>query len=404
MAGAAPSPRRGSTLVIAHGGGPTAVINASLAGVLREARVTPGIGRVLAARHGIEGLLCGDFIDLAEISETEISRLVRTPGSAIGSCRYKVTDADHAQILSRLDEVGASIFLYNGGNDSMDTAATLAELAPQISVVGIPKTIDNDLAGTDHSPGFPSAARYIATSTAELALDVQALNIHVAIVEVLGRNAGWLTAAAGLANHLYGIGPAFTLVPEVPVDIDDFLTRVHARWREARGFVVAVGEGAVGPDGRVLVEQTDPSGADQFGHAVPGNVSHYLAELISGRLGIRARSEKPGLIGRASQALVSSVDREEAEAVGRMAVRTAVAGETGVMVAITRQSNTPYRAAYSQTPLRDAANVERTLSSEFFDEDTLSITKSYLEYALPLLGNEHPDYFMLPPAESASSK
>lgn len=388
----------GRNLVIAHGGGPTAVINASLAGVLREARVTPGIRRVLAARHGIEGVLRGDFMDLTEMNETAITRLARTPGSAIGTCRYKVSEADHAQILSRLEAVGASIFLYNGGNDSMDTAATLADMAPDIQVVGIPKTIDNDLSGTDHSPGFPSAARYIATSTAELALDVQALNIHVAVVEVLGRNAGWLTAAAGMANHLYGIGPAFTLIPEVPVDVEDFLARIQSRWREAPGFVVAVGEGAVGPDGRVLVERADPSGADQFGHAVPGNVSHYLAELISDRLGIRARSEKPGLIGRASQALVSPIDREEAEAVGRNAVRAADAGETGVMVAITRHSSRPYRATYAQTPLRDAANVERLLPADFFDSTRLSITKHYLEYALPLLGDEHPDYFRLPGA------
>ena len=385
-----------TNIMIAHGGGPTAVMNASLAGAVSAAKRDPRVGRVLSARHGIEGVLAGNVIDLTDLSEADLTGLARTPASAIGSCRYKVQEDDYQRILGTLRQLEVGVFLYNGGNDSMDTCLQVSSLTDDIRVIGIPKTIDNDLCGTDHSPGFGSAARFFALSALELSLDVAALNIHVSILEVMGRNAGWLTAASGLAHEIGGVGPEMLLVPEHGFDEERFLDETLSRWNRERGFVVAVSEGLTSSAGKPLVHDTSSAAVDAFGHTLPGNVSQYLASLVSSRLGIRARSEKPGLLGRASAATVSPTDREEAFAVGDFAVRSALDGESGKMVAISRVQQTPYKWQLSLTELEQSANAERLLPEEYLDRDLLRITPAFCDYAMPLLGTSLPDYFRLP--------
>jgi 6-phosphofructokinase 1 len=371
-------------------------MNASLAGVLRFARREPTIHRVYGARHGILGVLNNDLVDLSGLTEPELDRLARTPGSALGSCRHKVTDAELPAITEQLEELGAGIFLYNGGNDSMDTCLRISRVAPGLRVLGIPKTVDNDLTRTDHSPGYGSAARYYAIRAHELALDVAALNIHVSVLEVMGRNAGWLAASTVLAEDVGGLGPALIYVPEVPFERERFLEDVRRRWDRSQGFVVAVSEGIADRNGTPLVETADSSGADTFGHALPGNVSQYLAELITSELGIRARSEKPGLLGRTSSYYASEIDRGEAYEAGVFAVQSAVYGEaTGSMVAMRRISSLPYQFDFELVPLEEVANVEHKLPADYIDDENAWITPAFREYAAPLIGGNFPDYVRL---------
>jgi 6-phosphofructokinase 1 len=384
-----------TNVLVAHGGGPTAVINASLAGVLAAAREDARVDRVFGARRGIEGVLAGDLVDLSDYGADDIEPLAHTPASAIGSCRYKVTDDDHAAILETLERNGVGVFLYNGGNDSMDTCLKVSGMTDEVRVIGIPKTIDNDLAATDHSPGFGSAARFYAFSALELSMDVAALDIHVSVLEVMGRNAGWLTASADLAWQIGHVGPQMILVPEIAFHEETFLDSVRDRWNRGRGFVIAASEGLTAPDGTPLVEQRAGAATDAFGHALPGNVSMHLASLIRDRLDIRARSEKPGLIGRASRATVSEVDRREALQAGTFALRSALDGATGKMVGLVRRSSAPYEADHVLVPLEDVANTERLLPHEYIDESTCRTTKAFTDYALPLIAPPFPRYFSL---------
>jgi 6-phosphofructokinase 1 len=256
--------------------------------------------------------------------------------------------------------------------------------------VGIPKTIDNDLAGTDHCPGFGSAARYYAVSTVELSLDVRALPIHVVVLETMGRNAGWLAASCSLAGEIAELGPELTLLPERPLEEEVFLEAVRRRWERGGGFVVAASEGVTGTDGRPLVESTHAAGVDGFGHRLPGGVGQHLADLITERLGIRARAEKPGLLGRVSRLLVSEVDREEALEVGAAAVRAALDGESGVMVALERVSSEPYACRTTLASLTEVAGVERRMPDRHIRADGMGVDPAFLDYARPLVGGELP--------------
>jgi 6-phosphofructokinase 1 len=311
-------------LLVAHGGGPTAVINASLQGVIQEGRRHPQIQGILGARFGVEGLLAEEFVDLTDLPEEVTNGLSRSPGSALGSCRRKLTEKDYPRILQILEKHRIGIFLYNGGNDSMDTCRRIADLAQgRVAVLGIPKTIDNDLAETDHCPGFGSAARWVAVSSRELANEARSLPIHVIIMEVMGRNAGWLAAASSLAALDGGPGPALIYCPERPLIMEEFLQDVAQRWSSRRGLLVVASEGLVDPQGKPL----SSSGIlDGFGHPIPGGVGQALADAVNQKLGIKARAEKPGLLGRASVALQSPVDREEALRAGIFAVAEAVRG------------------------------------------------------------------------------
>jgi 6-phosphofructokinase 1 len=377
-------------LLVAHGGGPTPVINASLQGVIQEARRYSEIDKVIGARFGIEGLLAEEFVDLGVQPEGFVQRLSFTPGSVLGSCRRKLTAEDYPVILDILRRHGIQYFLYNGGNDSMDTCSRIARLAgDEIRVIGIPKTIDNDLAVTDHCPGFGSAARYVAVSARELATEVASLPIHVVVMEVMGRNAGWLAASAMLAGSDGGRGPRMIHLPESPFSQEEFLTDVEALWSREKGFLIVASEGLKDTKGQSLA---DTGILDGFGHTIPGGVAQLLADTIIRELGIKCRAEKPGLLGRASLALQSPTDREEAYQVGARAVSAAVDGETGKMVSLRRVSTAPYRIDLELVALDRVANIEKKFPQEWINDRGNDIRENFKDYCEPLIGEPLPEF------------
>ena len=384
----------GKNILVAHGGGPTAVINGSLQGVVEAARSAGFDGSIYAARFGAEGILAGDLIDLTDVPAATIARLSHTPASAIGSCRRKLTDEDYPTVLETLKKFNIDCFFYNGGNDSMDTCHKVNELAKKegldVRVIGIPKTMDNDLDLTDHCPGFGSAARYAALSSAELALDASALPIHVVVLELMGRNAGWVTAASALAGRLTGC-PVLTYLPEVPVDEDRMLADVERTYARGKGLLVTVSEGLCGLDGKPLA---DTGIVDGFGHTVPGGTAQHITDRIIQKLGLKSRAEKPGLLGRASIPYQSSTDRAEAYAVGQYAVEAALKGESGYMVAINAVRTPAYRADLSLVPLAKVANVEKKFPLEWI-ADGNQIADAFFDYAMPLMGESFPEYALL---------
>ena len=384
----------GKNILIAHGGGPTAVINCSLQGVMEAARASGQVDRIYAARFGAEGILKGDLIDLTDVPAGTISRLRYTPASAIGSCRRKLGEKDYPTVLETLKKFRIDCFFYNGGNDSMDTCHKVNELAKRegldLRVIGIPKTMDNDLELTDHCPGFGSAARYAALSAAELALDASALPIHVVVLELMGRNAGWVTAASALAARLTDC-EVLTCLPEVPVDEDKLLAGIEAAYARGKGLLVTVSEGLRGLDGKPLA---DTGIVDGFGHTVPGGTAQHISNTIMKRLGLKSRAEKPGLLGRASIPYASQVDRDEAYAVGEYAVRAALTGESGSMVAINAERTPEYRGSLSLVPLEKVANAEKKFPLEWI-VDGNKIADKFFDYALPLMGGDLPQYALL---------
>ena len=384
----------GRNILIAHGGGPTAVINSSLQGVVEAARAHRQVGKIYAARFGAEGILKGDLIDLTDVPAGTIARLAHTPASAIGSCRRKLGEADYPTVLETLKQFEIDCFFYNGGNDSMDTCHKVNELAKRegldLRVIGIPKTMDNDLDVTDHCPGFGSAARYAAQSAAELALDASGLPIHVVVLELMGRAAGWVTAASALAARLTDC-QVLTYLPEVLVDEDKMLSDIEAAFAKGKGLLVTVSEGIRGLDGKPLA---DTGIVDGFGHTVPGGTAQYVTEQIMKRLGLKSRAEKPGLLGRASIPYISPLDREEAYAVGRFALESALKGESGCMVAIAAERKPVYSSSLFLTPLQDVANVEKKFPLEWI-VDGNRIADAFFDYAMPLMGGDFPEYALL---------
>ena len=381
-------------ILVAHGGGPTAVINCSLQGVVEAARSSGKVGRIYAARFGAEGILAGDLIDLTDVPAETISRLGHTPASAIGSCRRKLTDADYPTVLETLKKFDIGAFFYNGGNDSMDTCHKVNELARRegldLRVMGIPKTMDNDLVLTDHCPGFGSAARYAALSAAELALDASALPIHVVVLELMGRDAGWVTAASYMAARLTRC-QVLTYLPEVPVDEDRMMADIESAWAKGQGLLVTVSEGIRDLDGRPLA---DTGIVDGFGHTIPGGTAQHVSDLIMQKLGVKSRAEKPGLLGRTAIPYVSPVDRQEAYAAGRYAVNAALRGESGYMVSIQARREPDYQSSMELVPLAEVANAVKTFPPAWIDGGN-RIGEGFFGYALPLMGGDWPEYAFL---------
>lgn len=384
----------GKNILVAHGGGPTAVINCSLQGVVEAARASGQVDKIYAARFGAEGILNGDLIDLTDVPASEIAKLRHTPASAIGSCRRKLTDADYPTVLETLKKFEIDCFFYNGGNDSMDTCSKVNELAKKegldVRVIGIPKTMDNDLDLTDHCPGFGSAARYAALSAAELALDASGLPIHVVVLELMGRNAGWVTAASAMAKRLTDC-EVLTYLPEVPVDEAKMLADIEKHYAKGKGLLVTVSEGICGPDGKPLA---DTGIVDGFGHKVPGGTAQHVTDQIIQKLGLKSRAEKPGLLGRASIPYVSETDREEACAVGKFALESALKGESGYMVAIEARRSPKYSSSLFLAPLDKVANVEKKFPLKWI-VDGNQIADEFFDYALPLMGEDFPEYALL---------
>jgi len=387
-------------VVIAQGGGPTAVINASLCSVVREAFHRLGVGsEVWGARNGIMGVLERKLINLRSVSDEEWERIARSPGAALGSCR-KMLSADEAAAAVRvLQEKDVRYFFYIGGNDSMDTALKMDRAASSVgyemACCGIPKTIDNDLPSTDHCPGFGSAARFIAQATLELGMDVRSLPTPVSILEVMGRTAGWLTAATLLARRHPDDAPHLIYVPEVALTSERFLSDVQRVYDRLGWVVIAVSEGVQDEGGESWGVTRSPTATDGFGHPLRGDVATRLATLVTSELGLRARSEKPGLLGRASAFTVSPTDRSEAEAVAAFALSWAVEGNTGFMASIQRYPGCDYKVAYRAVPLESVANGTRLLPLDYAAAGGSDIKEEYRAYAEPLIGGALAQYASL---------
>ncbi len=374
---------QGAALLV-HGGGPTQVINASLQGVVEECRCHTEFTALYGARFGIEGLLAEDFVDLLRQEPARITAVGHTTGSALGSSRAKMTPADYQRIFQVLRSLDIRYFFLNGGNGSMYMAHQIASMAgPDLRVVGIPKTIDNDIVGTDHSPGYGSTAWFFACAVRDIGEDIRALPGRVSVVEIMGRNAGWLTAATAFARRDPGDPPHLIYLPERPLPRARFLADVE-RVLSANGTaVVAVCEGQKDENGRPLGDLGTPDG---FNRQLSGNLGHTLARLLIDKLGLNARSEKPGLLGRSSMAFVSETDWREAYLCGRAAVRAALDGATDKMVALIREPRLEYRVTSNLAPLADAAGGERLFPLEWIATDGSDVTAEFLEYAAPLLG------------------
>ena len=388
-------------LVVGQSGGPTAVINASLVGVIQEALRHDAIDNVYGMRHGIEGLLKEDLVDLRSESAQTLERLRHTPSAALGSCRHKLSDDDYEQILRVVRAHNIRYFLYIGGNDSADTSRRLARLAAQeeyeVRVMGIPKTVDNDLVETDHCPGHPSVARWLAVSVRDAGLDTEAIGVvdTVKVIETMGRDTGWITASTALARERPGDAPHLIYLPERPFRREQFLADVERIYRERRHVVITVCEGLKDERGQYVAASTGAIDTDRFGHPQLGGVAAVLCSIIAGEIGIKARFDKPGTIQRVSSVLASPVDAEEAYRVGQVAVAHAVQGESGFMVSIVREPGPVYRSTTGRVPLEKVANAVKKVPDEFIADEGNDVTPAYLDYIGPLTGGPLPPYARL---------
>lgn len=379
-----------NNLLVIHGGGPTAVINSTLYGIIEEALLHEEIGSVLGAIGGTGGVLEENFREIGNIRQEKMDLLLTTPGSAIGSSRYPITDEDYNTMKNIFLKHHIKYVLVNGGNGTMDACGKIQKACEgeEIFVVGIPKTVDNDISSIDHAPGFGSAARYIAEITAEVGQDVKSLPIHVCVIESMGRNAGWITAASAAARKNPGDAPHMVLVPERSFNQEKFLKRVKELYDEKGGVVVVVSEGLNDENGESIVPPVFKTGRSVY----YGDVSAYLTNLIIKELGIKSRNEKPGILGRASIPHQSKVDRKEAILVGKEAVKAALAGKTAVMVGLVRKEGSPYEIETPLIPIDQVMLHERKLPDEFISVDGFDITDKYLDWLSPLLGQEVPNF------------
>jgi 6-phosphofructokinase 1 len=387
----------------AQSGGVTAVINASASGVLETARKYSKVVRtVYAGRNGIIGALTEDLIDTSLESDAAIAALKHTPGAAFGSCRYKLGSiheqrAPYQRLIDVFDAHDIGFFFYNGGGDSQDTAYKVsqigAELGRSIACIGIPKTVDNDLPITDCSPGFGSLAKYLAVSIREGALDVasmSATSTKVFVMEVMGRHAGWATAACALAAEQEGDGPHILLLPEVDFNEGRFLAKVEETIRRHNHCVIALSEGVKHSDGRFLAASGT---TDAFGHQQLGGVAPVITGLIGDRLGYKCHWALPDYLQRSGRHIASATDVQQAYAVGRAAVEFAIAGKSAVMPAIRRLSDQPYQWDIIEAPLASVANGEKVLPAEFIGADGFSITDAARRYLAPLIvGESYPPF------------
>lgn len=387
--------------VIAQGGGPTPVINSSLLGVVlgMDLRLDRS-SQIFGALGGIEGVFQEEFQDLRSFTNNHWKAIAASPGAALGSCRRKLSREEAKEAVKILRRHDIRFFFYIGGNDSMDTALKMDEAARELSyelqVAGVPKTIDNDLVETDHCPGYGSAARYIAQSAIDLGADIRSLPTPVSILEVMGRNAGWLTAATMLARKRLDDAPHLIYVPEHPLSEDQFLDDVSRIYDRQGWVVIAVSEGLKKPDNQSWGLNRGHVGQDNFGHSLQGDVAASLASLVSARLKLRARSEKPGLCGRASSLLVSSLDHREAHEIGVFAAEQLVAGNSGFMAGIVRVDQQPYQTDFTIVALKKVANHEKLLPPEYVSKGWNDIRPHFRDYVRPLIGEPLKHYPLLP--------
>ncbi len=385
------------SVIIGQSGGPSAVINASAYGVIKTALENPNITKVYGAFHGIKGVLNDQLMIMDEECPSELERMLYTPSSALGSCRYKIADpdvddTDYKRILEIFKKYNVRYFFYNGGNDSMDTCNKISKYMNKVGydcrVMGVPKTIDNDLAGTDHCPGFATAAKYIATSVMEVSRDCHVYDTGmITIIECMGRHAGWLTAAAALAG-LKGDGPDLIYLPERDFDMDAFLADVKRIYNEKKNCIVAVSEGVHYADGTFVSEATT-SGTDGFGHAQLGGLAARLAEVVKAATGAKVRPIELSLLQRCAAHCASGTDIAESFMSGKTAVEAAVAGETDKMVGFlcTRDEN-GYKCEPHLFELSLVANTEKKVPLEWINEEGNFVTQGFIDYCLPLIQGE----------------
>lgn len=376
-------------LLVVHGGGPSPVLNASLYGVIQEGK-RQGIPHIYGAKGGSEGVLKEEFWELEKLSDRELDKLLNTPGSAIGSSRFALTLEDYERMAEILEKHEIGYVLFNGGNGTMDTCGKLCRVCKEkdIRVMGIPKTVDNDIAVTDHTPGFGSAARFLAQTVREIGADVRSLPIHVCVVEAMGRNAGWLTASSVLAREKAGDAPHLIYLPERPFKEEEFLEDVKRLHEEKGGVVVVASEGLRDEAGEPIVPLLFSSGRAEYF----GDVGSYLAELVVKKLGIKARAEKPGLLGRASMTSRSKTDVEEAILVGEEAVKAALAGKSGEMIGLFRTGDDEkeYQIEARSIPVEEVMLWEKKLPDCYINERGNDVSEEYVNWCRPLLGEALP--------------
>lgn len=386
--------------VVGQSGGPTAVINASLYGTVYEAlNREDEIGTVYGMINGIEGFLNDQVMDMAPLEESKELELIRTtPGSYLGSCRYKLpedlNDQVYPQLFARFEAYNIGYFFYIGGNDSMDTVSKLSRYAEKISsdirVIGIPKTIDNDLVETDHTPGFGSAAKYVASTVREIAIDASVYDNKksVTIVEIMGRHAGWLTAASALARKFEHDNPVLIYLPETDFDQDAFIEKVRTSLETTPNLVVCISEGIHDNTGTFICEYSNDVGTDTFGHKMLTGSGKYLENLVKERLGVKVRSVELNVCQRCSSSMLSKTDQKEAIASGAYGVKAALNGASGKMVAFERLDGDDYQIDYVLKDVNVICNQEKCVPVTWITADGSDVTEDFIRYARPLIQGE----------------
>lgn len=383
-------------IIVAQSGGPTTAINASLVGVIKGALSSGGYDKVFGSLYGISGVLKEEFIQLENLSDEELHRIYSTPSSYLGSCRYKMPEIHedssiYEKIFEILNKYEVSAFFYIGGNDSMDTISKLAEygssIGSDIRFAGVPKTIDNDLVATDHTPGYGSAAKFIVASMLEFAHDTSVYKTPtVTLIEIMGRNAGWLTAAAALARNEYSDIPQLIYLPEVPFSTDNFIKDVKEVLKSTNNVVVAISEGLQDADGNYL--SATKAACDKFGHAQLSGVGKILENLVKEELGVKCRSVEINILQRCAAHMASAEDLEESELLGEKAVEYAREGKTGYMTTIVRTSNEPYEYKIELANLDGIANQVKQVPKEWINPSGNDVTSEMLDYVRPLVCGE----------------
>jgi len=393
----------GGKLLVGQAGGATAVINSSLVGVIEEARHSERFDAIWGMRRGLEGALQGEFVDLTSLDSNTLASLAATPGAALGSSRHRMTDDDAEHVLDLCGRNDIRAFLYIGGNDSADTLHRLAGMAAargqELCAIAVPKTIDNDLPVTDHCPGYGSIARYVTIATMDSAKDTESMPTMypVKIVEVMGRDAGWVAAASALGKRTAQDAPHLIYVPERPLSAEQFVRDVQRVYAEVGHVVAVVTETMRDQHGAPFADPRSSAGTDAFGHPLLRGAAETMVRLVQDQLGLRARYDKPGGLQRMAMWCASPVDLIEAAECGRAAVRLALDGVTDRMVTLVRDGDEPYRWHTGSAPLALIANRQKLLPDEFLTGDGRAVTEAFRRYALPLLGLDPlPEYARLP--------
>lgn len=377
-------------------GGPTAVINGSLYGVVSKSLESENVDKVYGMINGIEGFLAGKVMDMAPLKENgELERMRTTPGSYLGSCRYKLpedlNDPVYPELFKKFEEYNIGYVFYIGGNDSMDTVSKLSRYAAghdsQIRIIGVPKTIDNDLVHTDHTPGFGSAAKYVATSVREIAVDASVYDNKksVTIVEIMGRHAGWLTAASALARQFENDNPVLIYLPERAFDPEDFIAKVKENLEKKSNLVVCISEGINDGNGTFICELASDVGVDTFGHKMLTGSGKYLENLVKEKVGVKVRSVELNVCQRCSSSCLSKTDLDEAVGSGRFAVDAALAGETGKMITFIRKDADEYELEFGTADVNEICNEEKPVPQDWITADGADVTEEFIRYAAPLI-------------------